>query len=127
METQTKLSANEIKAGMSNGIWKANFHDGGRYEADISCDLGELPNGIMSIRTVAVCLKNGTIEENSNNPTAIVSAVNNTWLKNINPESVPDLLEALDLVIGSMALERVERFDLLDKCKSAISKATINQ
>ena len=36
----------------------------------------------------------------------------------------PDLIEVLDLIIGSMSLERVERFDLLEKAKAAIKKAT---
>lgn len=38
--------------------------------------------------------------------------------------AAPDLLEALELVVGSMSLERVERFDILEKCKAAIQKAT---
>ena len=38
--------------------------------------------------------------------------------------AAPDLLEALNLILGSFALERVERFDLVEKAKTAIKKAT---
>ena len=38
--------------------------------------------------------------------------------------AAPDLLECLDYVLGSFSLERTENFDLLNKCKEAIKKAT---
>ncbi len=40
-------------------------------------------------------------------------------------ESV-ELLECLDYVLGSFSLERTENFELLNKCKKAIKKATEN-
>lgn len=127
METKSKLSAKEIKEGMSNGLWKSNFHDSGRYGADITCDLGELPNRIMSIRTVAICLKNGTTEENTSNPEAIIQAVNGTWLNGINPESVGDLLEALkNLVEKCLHTDGYnQKIDELFQAQQAIKKATI--
>jgi hypothetical protein len=38
--------------------------------------------------------------------------------------AAPEMIEILDLVVGSMSLERIERFDLLDKVKAIIKKAT---
>ncbi len=38
--------------------------------------------------------------------------------------SAPELLECLDYVLGSMSLERTENFDLMNRCKKAIKKAT---
>ena len=38
--------------------------------------------------------------------------------------AAPELLECLDYVLGSFSLERTENFDLLNKCKEAIKKAT---
>ena len=38
--------------------------------------------------------------------------------------SAPDLLECLDYVLGSFALEKAEKFDLIERCKLAIKKAT---
>lgn len=35
-----------------------------------------------------------------------------------------DLITVLDLIVGSMALERVERFELLEMAKSALANAT---
>jgi hypothetical protein len=38
-------------------------------------------------------------------------------------DTAPDLLECLQLVLGSFALEKTERFDLIEKCKETIKKA----
>lgn len=37
-------------------------------------------------------------------------------------EDVKELVECLDLIVGSMSLERVERFELNEKSKSLIQK-----
>lgn len=37
--------------------------------------------------------------------------------------AIPEMIEALQLVIGSMSLEKTERFDLLKKCRQALLKA----
>lgn len=56
---------------------------------------------------VLVCKTFGDIDENSppldeqfENSKAITSAINSTYGKNINPESVPDLLEALKGIVA---------------------------
>ena len=38
--------------------------------------------------------------------------------------AAPELLECLDYVLGSFALERAEKFELKRKCEEAIKKAT---
>ena len=38
--------------------------------------------------------------------------------------AAPELIECLNFVLGSFALERCEKFDLKRKCEEAIQKAT---
>jgi hypothetical protein len=54
----------------------------------------------------------------SDYPSDSIQSMNEEYLK--LKAHVKVLREALDLVVGSMSLERVERFDILDKAKSAL-------
>jgi len=68
-------------------------------------------------------------DETKANAAAIVSAVNNTYGKGINPESVPDLLSALHgmLNIGNALATGHESWidERRANAKAAIEKATI--
>ena len=56
-----------------------------------------------------------------------ISAVNNTYGQNINPEAVPDMLKALNSLIGMEAwiADRKMKYLFQSKVYAAIEKATI--
>lgn len=70
-----------------------------------------LPTIYVTGKRIATVSKELPIDEREANARLIAAA--------------PELYEAMQLVIGSMSLERVERFDILEKCKKAIEKAGI--
>jgi len=60
------------------------------------------------------------------NAEAIIRSVNSTWLKNINPEAVPELLECLIMAVQICKAEGWSDSDnSIQKMKAAIEKATI--
>lgn len=72
-----------------------------------------------------------SLEEDKANSIAIVSAVNNTYGKGINPEAVQDLLECLKNIV-SVAVDRWRPLpatsyekNCLSSARAAIEKATI--
>lgn len=65
-----------------------------------------------------------TNNQNIDNATAIVTAVNNTYHKGINPESVPEMIEALNKII-SLPQTIGHAFEMQDIAKKIIQKATL--
>jgi len=128
METQTKLSAQEIKTNMTTGQWNISDND-----------------------IVAVYHKIGTLQgifnaqmgkfEHNNNGAAICNSINNTYGKNINPEAVPELLrmlkcfvDVIDMIADSKGVmeERtrevyvtIQQSETYIQSRAAIEKATI--
>jgi streptomycin 6-kinase len=68
-----------------------------------------------------------THNQNIDNATAIVTAVNNTYHKGINPEAVPDMLDALKMALQTL----IVNYPLYKECpeyefiSKAIQKATL--
>lgn len=58
-------------------------------------------------------------QESDANATAIVTAVNNTYHKGINPEAVPEMYNMLRLLYGSEELSVEESESILDILKKA--------
>lgn len=72
--------------------WRVNYHDAGRYIADLSADLGKNGGGIMQIRTIATVLKYCGDAEAAANAALIVKCVN------LHDELVAALLEAREII-----------------------------
>ena len=74
---EEKPKEQETKEGLhTQGEWKFNKHETGRYCGDIDCEIGLGANGIMNIRTIAIVLKNAGEVESQANAELIVKAVN---------------------------------------------------
>ncbi len=118
MET-TKLNAAEICKNMTQGKWESEDKRSLNNRYWICND-----NTIIA-EVLPDC--HVSLDENADaNAGAIVSAVNNTWNKNINPECVPELLEALKAWVDYHDSDMSEAEQILmAQTKKAISKATI--
>lgn len=72
------------------------------------------------------------LDRQEDNATAIVSAVNNTYGKSINPEAVGDLLEVAKLYLAELEADDDLDFlshnekQILAKIKAALEKATLS-
>jgi hypothetical protein len=75
------MNQKEIKANMTQGTWESNL--------DAIVDINKGSINLWGIDRV------GRHHNTTPNALAIVSAINNTYGKNINPESVPDMFNAL--------------------------------
>ncbi len=126
METKTKLSAKEIKHFMTGEEWQ--LHSFRLVVKDLK---GQ----------IATCYTQRPYNECKANSAAIVSAVNNTYGKNINPEAVPELLrmlkcfvDVIDMIADSKGVmeERtrevyvtIQQSETYIQSRAAIEKATI--
>lgn len=104
------MTQQEIKANMTQGTW---------VSSDTYC-IVEINKGSIDLWGID---DDRCMHDAQANAAAIVHAINNTYGKNINPESVPDMYNVLQMVV-----------DELDGCnmsltakiiKDILNKATI--
>lgn len=86
------------------------------------------PEGGEAIADMSKTYLKGSDKWNDPDTQAIVLAVNNTFGRNIKPEAVPDLLEALEFIVkGNLFLKSKNHYaipiEAMDKVKLAIIKA----
>jgi hypothetical protein len=104
------MNQKEIKANMTQGTWSVtpvnvvvNINNG-------NIDFWHFDNKMVGHNPTA-------------NATAVTHAINNTYGKNINPESVPDMYNALTLIEKDLrALNMVE---IADKLQDILKNATL--
>jgi len=108
-----------MESKMTKTPWKTND----TYKQDGNISL--MGANKMQIGNLFQSMKG--VDNTPGNASAIVSAVNNTWGKGIDPSSVPELLEALKEIIRTSeeTCFEVERTTAFLKAKAAIDKAII--
>lgn len=119
-----------MKLNITPGPWATN--------ADISFIYGDL-NRVNGTMEDLICDPPNCEESYNNwkdNAAAIVTAVNNTYHKGINPEAVPEMLEAIECALSDITwlLRRVKEKDgngsyqadtTIDKLIAVLQKATL--
>lgn len=102
-----------MKLNITPGPWATN--------ADISFIYGDI-NRVNGTMEDLICDPPNCEESYNNwkdNAAAIVTAVNNTYHKGINPEAVPEMYNMLRLLYGSEELSVEESESILDILKKA--------
>lgn len=102
-----------MKLNITPGPWATN--------ADISFIYGDI-NMVNGTMEDLICDPPNCEESYNNwkdNAAAIVTAVNNTYHKGINPEAVPEMYNMLRLLYGSEELSVEESESILDILKKA--------
>ncbi len=97
------MGSKKIKDEMTQGFWQTS------------------PRHIYSFYSIAN-LSDCGISENAANAAAIVSAVNNTWAKGIDPNKVPEMVESLQEIVNMYhnGLIDVVSFDKYERLLSEI-------
>lgn len=119
MSNNTTNNTQEIDNVLSvtKGEWK--------FASTMQSEVTQFYTSLDEDTMFAITHNEVNFSEKRGNNEAICNAVNNTYQKGINPESVPLMLEALK---GIMSIKGIEKYVTdygLNLAKEAINKATI--
>jgi len=107
-----------MKLNITPGPWTYTMPKEGKSKAKIS------GKNWTFFANVHVRVDNKDSKEGESNLTAIVTAVNNTYHKGINPEAVPEMLSALEALVKTRDLTKIPD-GIVETLKQVIQKATL--